>query len=99
MPTADEFKELNDNCTSALVTKNGVAGREFTSNINGAKIFFPAAGLGNGTSLRSRGSSGYYWSSSLYSADSGYYLYFYSGGVNPQRNNFRYSGLTVRAVQ
>ena len=99
MPTAAECKELNDNCTSAWVTKNGVAGREFTSNINGAKIFFPAAGRGYGTSLRNRGSSGYYWSSSLYSADDGYSLYFYSGGVGPQGYDYRYVGFSVRAVQ
>ena len=99
MPTAAECKELNDNCTSAWVTKNGVAGREFTSNINGAKIFFPAAGCGYGTSLYGRGSYGDYWSSSLLSADNGYLLYVYSGGVNPQSNYGRYYGFTVRAVQ
>ena len=99
MPTAAECKELNDNCTSAWVTKNGVAGREFTSNINGAKIFFPAAGRGNGTSLDLRGSDGYYWSSSLYSADYGYNLYVYSSGVGPQDYSGRCNGLTVRAVQ
>ena len=99
MPTAAECKELNDNCTSAWVTKNGVAGREFTSNINGAKVFFPAAGDGYGASLINRGSYGYYWSSSLISADYGYNLYFNSGGVNPQNNIYRYVGFSVRAVQ
>ena len=99
MPTAAECKELNDNCTSAWVTKNGVAGREFTSNINGAKIFFPAAGFGYGASLRNRGSNGFYWSSSLNSADGGYSLYVYSGGVSPQNYYNRFYGLTVRAVQ
>jgi uncharacterized protein (TIGR02145 family) len=99
MPTAAEFKELNDNCTSARVTKSGVAGREFTSKINGAKIFFPAAGNGYGTSLNNRGSYGYYWSSSLYSADYGYNLYFNSSSVNPQNYSNRCYGFSVRAVQ
>ena len=99
MPTQPEFQELNDNCTSEWTDEDGVAGRRFTSNINGNSIFFPAAGYRYGTGLHVRGTYGYYWSSSLYSQAHGYYLYFSSGGVNPASANDRFLGFSVRAVQ
>jgi uncharacterized protein (TIGR02145 family) len=62
-------------------------------------VFFPAAGNGNGTSLNNRGTNGNYWSSSWNSADNAYNLNFNSSSVNPQNNNNRYNGNSVRAVQ
>lgn len=99
LPTRLEFQELYYNCTNAWVTQNGINGRRFTSNINGNSIFFPAAGDFNGSSHNGVGSSGYYWSSSFYSATNAYSLYFNSTAVNPQRNYYRYYGFSVRAVQ
>lgn len=102
MPTTADFKELNDNCTSEWVANynnSGVAGRLFTSKINGATLFFPAAGYGSSSSVYYRGSNGYYWSRSLYNADYGYGLYFNSSHVTPQGRNYRYDGFSVRAVQ
>lgn len=99
LPTVGEFQELNSNCTSEWTDEDGVAGRRFTSNINGNSIFFPASGYRNGTGLYNRGSYGYYWSASLYSSVYGYYLYFGSGGVNPAGLSDRFYGFSVRAVQ
>ena len=99
LPTVGEFQELNSNCDSEWTDEDGVAGRRFTSRINGNSIFFPASGLYNGTSLNNRGSYGYYWSSSYISATNAYYLYFYSSGVNPANGNSRRYGFTARAVQ
>jgi hypothetical protein len=100
LPTVGEFQELNSNCDSEWADEDGVAGRRFTSRINGNSIFFPASGLYDGTSLDLRGSYGLYWSSSYFSATSAYYLNFYSGGVNPANNNiYRRYGFTARAVQ
>ena len=99
LPTVGEFQELNSNCTSEWTDEDGVAGRRFTSNINGNSIFFPASGYRYGTGLDSRGSSGDYWSSSLNSQTGGYSLYFISGGVYPAYNNYRFYGFSVRAVQ
>ncbi|MDO5322361.1 MAG: hypothetical protein Q4F39_08280 [Bacteroidia bacterium] len=64
------------------------------------KLFFPAAGFGNGTSLLNAGSCGYYWSSSLYTSgpNRAYGLLFSSGNVNPQNYNHRYYGFSVRPV-
>ena len=99
MPTVGEFQELNNNCDSEWTDEDGVAGRRFTSRINGNSIFFPASGFRGGTSLNNRGSYGYYWSSSLNSQAYGYYLFFYSEGVHPAGNNDRFYGFSVRAVQ
>lgn len=58
MPTKDDFVELNDNCTSVWVTDyngSGVKGQLFTSKINGATLFFPAAGYCEYASIYDRG--------------------------------------------
>ena len=99
MPTVGEFQELAANCDSEWTDEDGVAGRRFTSRINGNSIFFPASGYRLGTGLLNRGSNGYYWSASLYSQTSGYILYFHSGGVLPASYNGRFNGFSVRAVQ
>jgi len=99
MPTQPEFQELYDNCDSIWTDEDGVAGRRFTSRINGNSIFFPASGSRYGTGLNDRGSNGRYWSASLYSQTHGYHLYFDSGGVNPAYSLNRFFGFSVRAVQ
>ena len=113
MPTTDEFAELFNNIdyinhdgtviettqANKLVTVNGVVGILLKSKTNSRTLFFPCSGLGNGQSWSYRGSNGYYWSSSLYSATSGRSLYFYSGGVYPQGNYGRFYGFSVRPVQ
>ena len=99
MPTVGEFQELNANCDSEWTDEDGVAGRRFTSRINGNSIFFPASGYKYGTSLYDRGAYGRYWSASLYSAANGYNLYFDSGGVSPADSYNRFIGFSVRAVQ
>jgi hypothetical protein len=99
LPTSGEFVELNNNCDSEWTDEDGVAGRRFTSRVNGNSIFFPASGYYSGTSLYNRGSSGYYWSSTWNSETNARSLFFYSTGVNPQSNDLRRYGFTVRAVQ
>ena len=99
MPTVGEFQELNSNCDSEWTDEDGVAGRRFTSRINGNSIFFPAAGYRYGTGLYGHGSNGRYWSASLFSQTYGYFLLFNSEGVFPASNSLRFDGFTVRAVQ
>ena len=99
LPTVGEFQELVAQCDSEWTDEDGVAGRRFTSRINGNSVFFPASGCRYGTSLYSRGASGYYWSSSLRSQPSGCNLNFDSGGVSPTHSNGRFYGFSVRAVQ
>ena len=114
MPTTEEFAELFANIdfvqadgttvidaatTNKLVTVNGIMGIYLKSKINGNLLFFPCSGNGYGQSWYYRGSYGYYWSSSLYSAAGGRHLYFGSGGVNPQSYSSRFLGFAVRPVQ
>ena len=98
MPTVGEFQELDAQCDSEWTDEDGVAGRRFTSRINGNSIFFPASGYRDGTGLVDRGSGGYYWSSSLGSQAFGYYLGFGASGVGPADDG-RFYGFSVRAVQ
>ena len=113
MPTNTEYGELFANIryinadgseipastTDKRVTVNGVVGLYLESIINGARLFFSASGSGAGTSRNNRGSNGYYWSATWHSARGARYLYFYSGGVDPQNGGNRCLGFAVRAVQ
>ena len=105
MPTTNEFAELFNSSytTNEWVTNyNGVSGlngRLVTSKKNNNTLFFPAAGGYNGTSLNYRGSNGFYWSSSFYSSTNARNLNFNSSNVNPQNNNERRYGFSVRPVQ
>ena len=98
MPTAAEFQELYDNCTSVWTTLNGVNGRLFTSNVNGNTLFFPAAGEYLGKSLNNRGSYGFCWSSTHVSATLARGLSFASSSDSPPSNRGRRLGFSVRAV-
>lgn len=113
MPSDAEFMELIDNCyfveadgttvieagtTDKRVTVNGVVGIYLKSKINGNLLFFACSGYGDGTSWKNHGSTGLYWSSSFYSAQFAYDLYFRSGGVDTQDKSNRYFGLPVRPV-
>ena len=74
MPTIEEQQELIDNCTWTWTTQNGVYGYKVTSKKSGytnKSIFLPAAGGRYLSSLVYAGSSGVYWSSSLYTDDPG----------------------------
>ena len=99
LPTSGEFQELYNNCDTEWTDEDNVAGRRFTSRINGNSIFFPASGLYSGTSLNGRGTNGRYWSSTWYSETSASNLGFNSSNVSPQNVNYRRYGFTVRAVQ
>ena len=62
-------------------------------------IFLPAAGYGNNTWRSWLNGEGAYWSSSLFSGQNAYCLYFYSSKINPQYNEHtRYGGFSVRPV-
>ena len=65
MPTKAEFDELRTNCIWNWTTRSGVKGYVVTGS-NGNSIFLPAAGYRKDTGLVRAGSSGSYWSSSLY---------------------------------
>lgn len=103
MPTSAECAELTANTTSEWVDDyngTGVAGRIFTSNVNGNSIFVPAAGLCIDGSVIGVGQGGDLWSSSLSSSNVriAFNLGFGSDDVVVY-NNVRYFGLPVRPVK
>ena len=61
MPTAEEFDELQNNCTVIWTNQNGINGNLFVGS-NGNSIFMPSADC----SYTGISGYGYYWSSSLY---------------------------------
>lgn len=98
MPSDEDLQELIDNCTSTWVSRNGVYGRLFTSNINGNTLFLPAAGLFNGSTISFKGSRGYYWSSKYLTETSARDLYLNSTNAVPNDGSSRYQGFPIRAV-
>ena len=103
LPTKEDCQELYNNTDSEWVADyngTGVAGRKFMKKSDhSVYVFFPASGLYDGTSLSSRGTRGYYWSSSFDSATIAYNLYFTSSSVTPKSSSFRRKGFAVRPVQ
>ena len=61
IPTDTQFQELFDNCTITWVTRNGIEGKLFTSNINGKTLFLINNGYGNATTLDSPKYQAAYW--------------------------------------
>ena len=102
MPSLDQMVELyNSSYTTTEWTQvNGVNGRKVTSKSNGNSIFLPAAGYRFGTDLNYEGSSGFYWSRSLYPdySLSARYLTVNSNGIYTA-NGDRYYGRSVRPVR
>lgn len=100
MPTMDQMEELINNCTTVWTTINGVNGRLFTSNINGATLFLSAAG-GRLSEPGNVGSYGYYWSRSLHFASPfcADILQFSSSNDMAVDGSYRLIGYTVRAVR
>ena len=98
MPTQAEQDELREQCIWIWTSQNGVNGYKVTSKSNGNSIFLPAAGILS-ISLDYAGSSGTYWSSSLYAdtPNSAYYFSFNSSNVD-WNYYFRCYGRSVRPV-
>jgi len=115
LPTTDEYAELFNSAytkyidangddiaaetTNKLVTMSDIVGIRLKSKVNNNILFFPCSGHGYGSTWDNRGSNGYYWSGSLYSATHGRNLLFNSGGVGPQDYSSRFHGFAGRAVQ
>lgn len=102
MPTDDEWTQLRDTgkyTWSWDSTKKGYTVTSKVPDYLGNKIFLPAAGYRNGSSLYDAGSYGLYWSSSLTTSnsDSAWSVYFYSSNVG-RLSNLRYYGQSVRPV-
>ena len=94
MPTMAEFDALASETKVWDSTNKG-----YTFGISPNTIFLPAAGYGDGTDLNYVGGSGYYWSSSLYTAypNRAHGLCFYDGYASTSIDD-RFLGRSVRAL-
>ena len=100
MPTKRQFTELIGNCDVTWTNDyngTGVAGKVFTSKINGNSVVFPAAGYCDKSYVDNVGSYGYYWSASWYDSSNAWYLDFGSRDQDLDYYN-RYFGQSVRGV-
>lgn len=98
MPSADEFEELIQKCTSEWTEVNGVSGCKFTGP-NGNSIFLPAAGSRKGSTITGEGSEGLYLTGSVNPTSSDFAVsYDFASGVSAKATTPRYQALSVRAV-
>lgn len=100
LPTKDNYQELYDNTDHERTTIDGINGWKFMKKTDhSVYVFLPAAGNGFRTSISGVGTYGYYWLSSLYSANSAYDIYL-GDNVYPQHFGIpRCRGFSVRAVR
>ena len=100
MPTKAECQELIDNTTQTWTNDyngTGVAGKVFTSKVNGKSVFFPAAGLCYNSSVLNVGEQVSCWSASVSNYYDAWSLYLYS--VSQTVYDFdKYYGFPVRGV-
>lgn len=102
MPTKEEFQTLFDDTkwtttkySGSYVTKKG---EDLADDKSNALLFFPFAGYGISGDLKSVGTNGYYWSSTLNSDNTDDAYYFRVGVVDPQNDSYRYRGFSVRPL-
>ena len=100
LPTKDDFQELYDNTDNEWSVIDGINGYIFMKKTDhSVYVFFPAAGYVSSTNVKNVGSSSNYWSSFWLSANRACSMYFNSSSVNPQNSDYRYHGVSVRAVR
>lgn len=100
MPSRAEFQELCNKCDWTWKSNYNGASGYLVKGPNNQTIFLPASGCRSHGDLSNHGSRGCYWSSSLNASRTvyAYYLYFYSGCVDPSGNGYRCYGRSVRPV-
>ena len=100
MPTRQELKELQEECTWSFIDEKDHKGYKVIGK-NGNSIFLPLSGYIGDTQLNCWGTHGYYWSSDL-STESSSYCDASCIVLQPNRISWttsRYTGMTVRPVK
>ena len=103
MPSLEQIRELNDNCSSQWTSLNNINGCLITGT-NGNIIFLPAAGYGTGPSAMYSSMQGNYWTRTVrYIMEYDDYSQAYCLGVSSFGSytniSGRDSGANVRAVR
>ena len=97
MPTGAEIQELKNKCTFKETTKNGVKGMVVTGP-NGNSIFLPYGGYMYEGQVVSKGTGGYYWSSTLYTTKSKAYTLNLKNSSVAYSSFYRRTGIYIRPV-
>lgn len=101
MPTKQELYDLNSKCDWTWTATNGVNGYVVSGrgDCASSRIFLPAAGYGDGTSLYDDGWSNSYWSSVPDSDDGSSWKLVFHSDYHGTKIIYRWQGLPVRPVQ
>lgn len=98
LPTAADFEELFNSCSSEWVEENGVAGYKLTGP-NGNSIFLPAAGSRTINDNSGRGTVGIYATGSINQSNKQFNMAFQFGSAGKSRTSTPvYQALSVRPV-
>ncbi len=97
MPTGAEIQELKNKCTFKETTKNGVKGMVVTGP-NGNFIFLPYGGYMYEGQVLSKGTGGYYWSSTLHTTKSKAYTLNLKNSAVAYSSFYRRTGVYIRPV-
>ena len=100
IPTKEQYEELLNNCSFEWLNSNNKAGILLIGS-NGRRVFLPAEGYRWKNSLYYKGKHGFYGSASRASGFSSYAyeLVFDSHGYSTQIPNYRFCGVSIRAIQ
>ena len=85
--SSGEFQALYNQYASSALMRDATSGPGFV-----------LSGYRDGSSTNYQGSSGYYWSSTAYSAVRAYSLYLNSSNVDPANGGRKFYGFTVRCI-
>ena len=78
---------------------NNYSSADWTKMESAGCVFLPAAGYRDGSSVKSPGSYGNYWSATLNGTGNAYNVDFALGYLNPALDGERYYGVSVRLVR
>ena len=93
------YYDLNDtNIDTTNYASNTISASEWDTLEQHGAVFLPAAGYRFGTSVRSVGVNGYYWSSSYVNSTYAYGVYITDPDLNPKDCSNRTYGRSVRLV-
>ena len=88
------------NTPNAEFTNNYVTLSDWTTILEAhGAIFLPTAGYRNGSTVNGSGTGGGYWSSTSYSSEESYGVFFYSTSLSEAGTSRRYYGRSVRLVR
>ena len=102
LPTLDEFYELIENCSWDWQKVDNCEGYIATSKKNGAKLFFPAAGMAINEKIVRKGREGYYWTSTVCDTSSSeVHIINFSSSNTPESfdRSYPWHGMSIRPVK